>query len=245
MNGYKVSAVKTTLSAIVSTAILIGCGQSTFSGSPSKASIPEPPKKATSNQTTIEPTVAVLKPTPEPAKTLEETAVSLNGARWELPCDTEAYNRTHGCTLVNGIVDKDVKLGGQEGQEYIVKLRFRGVVEPMMYKEGAISPIDSHYYVGGLPNNSDYNIYRLKIEKPASVYYLNRADNTSGPTFAIDYTTEVTIAANSSVNLYANIQNGSSIANSAKVTVPEVAAGAAGEYGQFVQMDVISVTLKK
>ncbi|RZA22352.1 MAG: hypothetical protein EOP10_15610 [Proteobacteria bacterium] len=237
--------MKTTLSAIVSTAILIGCGQSTFSGAPSQASTPEAPKKTTSNQTTIEPSTAVLQPAVEPAKPLEEAAVSLNGARWELPCDTEAYNRTHGCTLTNGVVDKDVKLGGKEGEEYIVKLRFRGVVEPMMYKNGEISPIDSHYYIGGLPNHPDYNIYRLKIEKPASVFYLNRADNVSGPTFAIDYTTEVTIAANSSVNLYANIQNGSSIANSGKVTVPDVLAGAAGEYGQFVQMDVISVTLKK
>lgn len=235
---------------VISTALLAACGQSSsFNGAAKKTSMPEPAAEPTADQIValpepvVEPIPEVI-PVPMPApvevSTPEKAVATLNGARWELPCADLAS----GCANEVGTINKSVELGGEEGEEYLVKLRFRGVVEPMNYKDGAANVTNSYWYEGGLPNNVHYNIYRLTIDKPAAVFYLNAAP-IKAHVFAIDYTVEIPMAAKSKVHLFADIQNGNSIANKDKVTAPGVPTGAALDFGQFVQMDVVSVTLKK
>ena len=106
------------------------------------------------------------------AKNEKKPGSSLNGYRFEFPCKgtmPEKPKKGAGCqsALVKGDpfktdnFKKVVNFGGEAGKTYKVTLRFRGVVEPMMYKNGKMD--GDYFYVGGEPNNRTYNIY--KIEK--------------------------------------------------------------------------------
>src|SRR5262245_62968616 len=79
----------------------------------------------------------------EPAK----PGASINGFRFEFPCkDPMPENPKEGADGASGLVTGDPKttdnftvkkeFGGEKGKRYQVTLRFRGVVEPMMYKDG-------------------------------------------------------------------------------------------------------------
>lgn len=178
-------------------------------------------------------------PAPEVRKTdIAANFVSLDGARWELPC-----NPGDRCVNPFPTVNKMVKMGGDAATTYLVKLRIRGVVEPMMYTGGAnIEGIDKNFYVGGGKNNPGFNIYELLIESPKVNYFLNRQDsvNPSDP-YAIDYTVEIKINGQSNVTLFADNQNGDSIANRKGVTANGLTTPPALLTGQFIQMDVVSV----
>jgi len=106
------------------------------------------------------------------AKNETKPGASLDGYRFEFPCKGKMPDKPKkgaGCesALVKGDpfktdnFKKVVTFGGEKGKFHKVTLRFRGVVEPMMYKNGKMD--GDYFYVGGEPNNSTYNIY--KIEK--------------------------------------------------------------------------------
>ena len=78
----------------------------------------------------------------------------------------------------------DVKnFGGEAGKRYRVTLRVRGVVEPMMYKDG--QQIGECFYIGGVPNNKTYNIHQLNVSSPAQHFFFNRDDKVGHRIFTI------------------------------------------------------------
>ena len=178
----------------------------------------------------------------------DSPASSLDGYRFEFPClgkMPEDPKKGAGCqsALVKGDPNttdnfKAEKIfGGEAGKRYKVTLRFRGVVEPMMYKGGKKD--GDYFYLGGEPNNGTYNIYKIAISSPKSHFFLNRQDKVGHRIFTIDYTRTIEIDGGATVMLSGDGQNGKLISNFAKLVVPEIAPAPKPYHGQFVQIDVV------
>ncbi|WP_254512555.1 hypothetical protein [Anatilimnocola floriformis] len=183
----------------------------------------------------------------------EDTAkpgASLNGFRFEFPCrDPMPENPKEGADGVSGLVKGDPNttdnftvekdFGGEKGKKYAVTLRFRGVVEPMMYKNG--KQVGDYFYIGGEKNNGTYNIYQIKVSSPESHYFLNRQDAVGHKIFTIDYTQTIEIDGGAKITLHGDGQNGRMITNFKKLVVPDVAPAPKPYNGQFIQVDVVEV----
>jgi hypothetical protein len=185
------------------------------------------------------------------AEDLKTVAAALDGYRFEFPCKNAMPDKpAPGMDCESGLVKGDPKktdnftaekkFGGVKGKRYKVTLRFRGVVEPMMYKNGKMD--GEYFYVGGEPNNGTYNIYKITISSPASHYFLNRQDKVGHRIFTIDYTKTIEIDGGATVTFLGDGQNGRLISNFAKLVVPDVPPAPKPFNGQFVQVNVVSVT---
>lgn len=180
----------------------------------------------------------------------ENPAAVLDGYRFEFPVVGEMpENPKKGAAGLSALVKGDPnttdnfkavkKFGGQAGKRYKVTLRFRGVVEPMMYKGGEKD--GDYFYIGGEPNNRTYNIYKIGISSPESHYFLNRQDKVGHQIFTIDYKKTIEIDGGATVTLSGDGQNGKLITNFKKLVVPDVAPAPKPYHGQFVQIDVVGV----
>ena len=177
-------------------------------------------------------------------------AAAIDGFRFEFPCkDPMPENPKEGETGLSGLVKGDPnttdnftstkKFGGQPGKRYKVTLRFRGVVEPMMYKDG--QQVGEYFYIGGAKNNSTYNVYQISVSSPKSHFFLNRQDKVGHSIFTIDYTQTIEIDGGAEVVFFGDGQNGKLITNFKKLVVPGIAPAPAPYNGQFVQVDVVDV----
>ena len=188
------------------------------------------------------------------AKNEKKPGASLDGYRFQFPCKGKMPDKPRkgaGCqsALVKGdpfktdTFKKVVHFGGETGKTYKVTLRFRGVVEPMMYKNGKMD--GDYFYIGGEPNNGTYNIYKIDIASPKSHYFLNRQDRVGHRIFTIDYTKTIEIDGGSQITLSGDGQNGKLISNFAQHVVPEIAPAPKPYHGQFIQIDVVKVSETK
>jgi hypothetical protein len=177
-------------------------------------------------------------------------AASIDGFRFEFPCkDPMPENPKEGADGPSGLVKGDPsatdnftvkkKFGGEPGKRYKVTLRFRGVVEPMMYKNG--EQAGEYFYIGGEKNNATYNIYQISVSSPKSHYFLNRQDSVGHRIFTIDYTQTIEIDGGAEVVFFGDGQNGRMITNYKKLVVPEIVPAPAPYNGQFIQIDVLEV----
>ena len=177
-------------------------------------------------------------------------AAAIDGFRFEFPCkDPMPENPKEGQSGPSGLVNGDPnttdnftftkKFGGQPGKRYKVTLRFRGVVEPMMYKDG--QQVGEYFYIGGAKNNSTYNVYQISVSSPKSHFFLNRQDKVGHSIFTIDYTQTVEIDGGAEVVFFGDGQNGKLITNFKKLVVPGIAPAPAPYNGQFIQVDVLDV----
>ncbi len=184
----------------------------------------------------------------------KKLGASINGYRYEFPCKgVMPENPKPGADCDSGLVTGDPKktdnfkaerkFDGATGKRYKVTLRFRGVVEPMMYKGGKMD--GDYFYIGGEPNNGTYNIYKLSVSSPASHYFLNRQDKVGHKIFTIDYTKTIEIDGGATVTFLGDGQNGRLISNFAKLVVPDIAPAPKAYNGQFVQVDVVDVVEAK
>lgn len=175
---------------------------------------------------------------------------SIDGYRYEFPCkNAMPENPKPGADCDSGLVKGDPKktdnfsavrtFDGEKGKRYKVTLRFRGVVEPMMYKDGTMD--GEYFYVGGEPNNNTYNIYKLTVSSPPSHFFLNRQDKVGHRIFTIDYQKTIEIEGGATITFLGDGQNGRLISNFAKLVVPDVAPAPRPFNGQFVQVNVVDV----
>jgi hypothetical protein len=180
----------------------------------------------------------------------QSPAASIDGFRFEFPCkDPMPENPKEGADGVSGLVTGDPKLtdnftvqkqfGGEKGKRYKVTLRFRGVVEPMMYKNG--QQVGEYFYIGGEKNNATYNVYQISVSSPPSHYFLNRQDKVGHQIFTIDYTQTIEIDGGATVTFHGDGQNGRLITNFKKLVVEGVPPAPKPYNGQFVQVDVVDV----
>lgn len=184
----------------------------------------------------------------------KKVGASIHGYRFEFPCkDPLPENPKPGADCVSGLVTGDPKttdnfkaervFDGEKGKRYKVTLRFRGVVEPMMYKDGKQD--GDYFYIGGVPNNATYNIYKISISSPESHYYLNRQDKVGHQIFTIDYTKTIEIDGGAKITFLGDGQNGRLISNFKKLVVPDIAPSPLPYNGQFVQVDVVEAVEAK
>jgi len=131
------------------------------------------------------------------------------------------------------------KFGGAPGKRYKVTLRVRGVVEPMMYKDG--QQVGEYFFIGGAPDNATYNIYQLTVSSPSSHYFFNRQDKVGHRIFTIDYTATIEVEGGATLTFHGNGQNGRMITNFSKLVVPDVPPAPQPYNGQFIQLNVTSV----
>jgi hypothetical protein len=182
-----------------------------------------------------------------------DEAKAIDGFRWEFPCVQPMPDKPrNGANCKSAVVTGDPKktdnfsqtvtFGGDAAKTYLVTIRFRGVVEPMMYKDGEKD--GEYFYKGGLPNNKTYNIYQFDVSKPAAHFYLNRQDKVGHKIFTIDYTRTIEIAGGAILTLSGDGQNGLMISNFKKLQVEGIDSEKPYN-GQYVQMDVVSVAEKK
>lgn len=175
---------------------------------------------------------------------------AIDGFRFEFPCkEPMPENPKEGATCASAVVKGDPLktdnftvqkvFGGKKGQRYQVTLRFRGVVEPMMYKGG--KQVGEYFYVGGEKNNATYNIYQISVSSPESHYFLNRQDKVGHQIFAIDYTQTIEVDGGATITFHGDGQNGQMIANFKKLVVLDIAPTPKPYNGQFIQVDVVEV----
>jgi hypothetical protein len=181
----------------------------------------------------IEKPVEPIKPAVDP-KTF---AASLDNFRWEFKCDRDVGAEETCDGPIATDVTKD--FGGDTSKIYTVDLRFRGVVEPMMYKDGSLE--GKRFYIGGRPNNSTYNIYSIEVSEPKQIYFLNSNPNTGHDVFLIDYNAKIKVKGGAKVHLLGNGQNLRMIANFKKLVVPGIDKEGKPFNGQYVQMNVVGV----
>ncbi len=162
-----------------------------------------------------------------------------DGFRWEFACDVDPGDSDQ-CNS-NAKVDETRMIPALQGQTYTLTLRFRGVVEPMMYKDGMRS--GDRFYIGGSPNNGTYNIYAIEVSNPKQTYYLNYADSVGHDTRLIDYTDKIKVAAGATIKFTGDGQNGVEISNFRKLVTPDVPPSTFFN-GQFIQMNVVSIALE-
>jgi predicted small lipoprotein YifL len=173
-------------------------------------------------------------------------AVTLTGARWELPCLSDVSSTV--CNTIPGGSPFTLTetLGGTAGQAFDVSLRFRGVVETKGYS-GGTADATSSWYAGGTPSGSNWNVYSLSISSPAATYYLNAGPDDAFFCIPLDFEKTVRMDAGATVTLYATSTEGQEIKNvgadATPIIVPGVAPSPASYDGQFVQVDVVHVTL--
>ena len=169
-----------------------------------------------------------------------DIAASLSGLRWELPCRAP---RTSVACATSVPTPPATTLSGSSARQYDLVLRFRGVVERQAYAGGAA---DGPWYVGGSPASNAYNIYSLTTSSPAQTYYVN-AGPQAEVCVAIDFVRTVRVNGGARVQLSASTGNDAAQltnhdAAGQAIVVPGIAPSPSAYDGQFVQMDVVSVT---
>jgi hypothetical protein len=136
---------------------------------------------------------------------------------------------------------------GEEGTDYLVTVRLRGVVEQKTYSDYAES--DGMWITGGTPDGGTWNIFSLEVSDPPQVYYLNSGSSGIDHCWELDITKTVTISNGATLTLFAD-SGGDALGtvNIGYDDVPIVISGVApypyAFDGQFVEMDVVRVEKK-
>lgn len=167
---------------------------------------------------------------------------ALNGLLWLLPNVGNVSSTV--CTAIPS-VSTFTTLVGDASSVYNVTLRFRGVVETKAYTGGTND--GAFFQTGGTPVADNWNIYQLTISNPPQTYYLNRGTSGLSNTFSMDYTKTLQMAGGATVTLTANSLDNQEIKNqdgsgNNPQSIPGITYPAQPFDGQFIRMDVISVT---
>ncbi len=189
-------------------------------------------------------------------------AGDMHGYRWELPCEDPAQRDT--CAwdpaLLRGAIqdpnatlhrESVVTFGGDPSVVYDVEIQIRGLSEPKDFSGGEV--VGDHFQIGGTPGVNDYNIYGIEVDDPVNAYTLNRnAMGVGHYTFLLDYTVTIQIRGGAEVRLtmidpnnIAIANPGGNIASGEPFVVPDIEPFPDPFFGQFIQMDVLSVAPAK
>ncbi len=172
----------------------------------------------------------------------EEMPSSLEGMRLEMPC--VPGHTGYSCAPQAMEFDEVAELEGGMAAIYLVNLRFRGVVEQNEYSGGTQ---DGLWYDGGAAVDDTYNIYSLTVSEPAATYFLNAGSAGIEHCWAIDYTHTIEAKGGAEITLHADNQDYALIVNQDEngdpIVIPDIAPYPEPFDGQFIQVDVLSVTL--
>ena len=193
--------------------------------------------------------------TPEAkAAAAQKLGATIDGFRYEFPCKNPMPEKpAPGMDCDSGLVKGDPnktdnfmaerKFNGEKGKHYKVTLRFRGVVEPMMYKNGKMD--GEYFYIGGEPNNATYNIYKLSVSSPSSHYFLNRQDKVGHKIFTIDYTKTIEMDGDATITLLRRRPEWQTDLQFRQAGRSRRCSAPKPFNGQFVQVNVVEVVESK
>lgn len=177
--------------------------------------------------------------------TCTSIAATLDGLRWELPCLTYSPQAPDYVCFTTTDQTKTATLSGKPQARYDVRLRIRGVVETKTYPPAA--PDAGFWQTGGTPVSDAWNVYALKVSNPAATHFLNHGPSGLYQCVGVDYTVTVRAAGGAVFTLFASAvdSNLSQIRNNvaAPIVVADVPPAPKAYDGQFLQMDVLGVTL--
>lgn len=182
---------------------------------------------------------------------------SLDGLRWELPCTSGISPDGFSCPSPARF-STTTTVVGTAGASYDVTLRFRGLVEQRTYaggvSGGATGDVNPELFLeGGTWETSDpYNVYTLEIQPldPGAgvrTFRLNGGTSNIHHCFPLDYRATVRVETGATLVLSADSIEGNIIANlgadAQPIVVADVPPAPDAFDGQFVQVDVVSVTV--
>jgi hypothetical protein len=171
-------------------------------------------------------------------------ASQLQGFRVELPCDvmtTEA-----GVCTTTAAVDKQthpLTVGGDPGTTYDIELRVRGVVEWMTYS-GCAAGTQAPFCIGGTKIDATFNIYSLSVPDPKQTYYFNWGTAIEHAVYTVDYAVTIPMKGKAALTFSVDGQNLKEMANITNLVVPGISPAPQAYAGQFLQLDVVSVTAR-
>jgi hypothetical protein len=138
-----------------------------------------------------------------------------------------------------------IRIGGDPNLVYEFSLRIRGVIEPKQYP-GATqlfgTPKVTPLFVGlgGQPDTTQFNIWRLTIADPPQTLYLNDALNSpSHRVEIIDGQFPVQARGQTKVEFYFDDLNTGQIRNCTQYTVPDIPPYPSFFDGNFFQLDLV------
>jgi hypothetical protein len=170
---------------------------------------------------------------------LLELASDFDGLRIEVLCNGTVYQpEVCGVDADQDVQSFDKAFGGEAATTYDVTLRVRGVVEPMTYTGGTKT---DRFYVGGMKQDPEWNIYSLVVTAPAQSYFFNASDAVGYEIDTVDYEVTIPMQGGTALTFGVNGQNQHTIANFEDLVVPDIPPAPDPIDGQFLQFDVISV----
>jgi hypothetical protein len=177
----------------------------------------------------------------------EDVASGLSGLRVELPCKGDGMP-AYTC-LSDPSSEKMTTLRGTAGTKYDLRLRFRGIVELNTYGQGVSS--DFPFQVGGTDSGGAYNTYALTVSDPPQTYFLNAVlgvGDRHAWSDPVDITETVPAKAMATVTLRGEANDAYTIknidSNGNPIRSPGGVEPTATPFpGQFMQVDVVSVTI--
>ncbi len=166
---------------------------------------------------------------------------ALGNLAWNLPftaAGSAANVRTCPATAV-----VSATMNGAVGVTYNVTLRFLGIVETKAYTGGS-SDLTS-WQVGGTPSGTVWNIYKLEISSPSQTYYLNRGADSAFTVLTLDITKTIQITTGATVTMTADAVGTEEVYHTTShpaLVFLDATRPVQPYYGQFINMEVLSVT---
>jgi hypothetical protein len=194
---------------------------------------------------------------------LLELARAFHGFRMDLGCDhyqeqpcepqnSAMPNRGYLCCFVDTTIerenrppiDEELSFGGDPAKTYAVTLRVRGVIENRDYGGQGIERGDWVLEGGSLPQPSAIHVFGATVQSPHETYFFNSWNDTAEPAriIAVDYQVTLPMRGGTQVRLFEYDDIGKIWANAEGLKVPELAPYPAAFDGQFLRLDVVSVT---
>lgn len=170
------------------------------------------------------------------------TAPSFDTLRVNLGCN--AHDQCGGpptCTT-DANAAGDAAFGGDDGVDYEVTLRIRGVVEVTTYANGTC---DGMWCEGGTGVGAPWNEITLTTESPLVDYRLNNGEAGTLELFAIDEEHTIVIPGGTTVTLRMDGNGTCSVANDGDLVVPDIPPAPQAFDGQFVQIDLVSAAIAR
>lgn len=166
---------------------------------------------------------------------------SLSGLNFRLPYITITSTTTGSCLLQSSM---SAVMGGEAGASYDVDMHFQGVVEQKAYTGGSSDGL--YWQVGGAPDGTLWNTYKIYISSPVQTYYINKGTSSLNLCWPIDYTKTVQVDAGATVSFVVNSIDSSEVQHAtsspASISISGVTDPSQPFPGQWANMTVTKVT---
>ncbi len=174
----------------------------------------------------------------------EVPIADIDGLRVELPCIGTGTADVN-CATPDAD-EESTTIDGEAGTTYNVTIRLRGLVEQKTYTD--YTNPDGMWIEGGAPDGGSFNVFSLHVSSPEMIYYLNSGSSYIDECFVLDIEKTIVMDHGATLTLLADAGGDAlSTKNRDGDGVPIVVNGVPPyPYpfdGQFVQLDIVNVTI--